>query len=426
MQTTRNEIATIISEALTCDFGPVEDAYVFKGGYLPASSSLLPVTFGQLDELASTIGQYREVSPASAATDITYEVVVQAESRFPVSRMPDDGIRMDDLQSGVGYELNYGSAAFLIFLALKLREQAGDRWRRNVRMSYSMRDRLRDSPIETLTAFRSVMRIRTLRIVSSAPRAVDSWKPYADAAFFQLGYNLDLAIVPQSEIRHLVEPSKIRGMRRSTIGELDPPRRHYVNDLVHHYQLGISADSAMLKYLSYYHVAEHFFESIFQDDLAEQVQTLITSPDFSYRRKRDIRNLIRRVSRATQIRDEEVIINEQVALRLTLAKYVDPTRLLADLNEFDPTLVARYANSAVSFSGGDIVDLSAHSSTDLVASLSRRIYKTRNSLVHSKDGSKGKFIPFAHDAELTLEVPLVRFVAEQIIVATSSMMPSGG
>ena len=56
------------------------------------------------------------------------------------------------------------------------------------------------------------------------------------------------------------------------------------------------------------------------------------------------------------------------------------------------------------------------------AALARRIYKTRNSIVHSKEGARRKYVPFEHDRVLVKEVPLVRFVAELIITTSSSQI----
>ncbi|MCZ7474659.1 hypothetical protein [Micromonospora sp. WMMC273] len=417
-------MVAVIGEALGCDVESSDDEYLFGGGQL---SSLLPVKKAAIEELVDTVGKYEELNPACVVTETSYEVMVRTESRsLMTSRLFEDGVSLEDPQSETSYELGPASPAFMVHLILRMRDQVGPRWRRNVRAPLSWRDRQRRESVDGLAAFRSVIRVRTLRLTSAARRSPAWWKPYADAFFFHIGFNLDVPVMPLAGIDHLLEPSKIRGMRRSSMDDLDPPRRHYVMDLVHHYQLGVSADSAMLKYLSYYHVAEHWFENIFQDDLVEKIQGFLTSPDFSYRRKQDVRSLIKRVSKEIQVKDDGVVISEQAALRLTLERYVDLPRLLNDLNSFDRTLHATYANRVVSFSGGDTFDLMNRNRSEVIAAMGRRIYKTRNSLVHSKEGAKGRFIPFAHDAELSTEVPLMRFVAEQIIVATSKMAPAGG
>lgn len=47
--------------------------------------------------------------------------------------------------------------------------------------------------------------------------------------------------------------------------------------------------------------------------------------------------------------------------------------------------------------------------------LGQRIYKTRNSIVHNKKNEPAMYEPFKHDPELQKEIPLMRFIAEEII-----------
>ena len=56
---------------------------------------------------------------------------------------------------------------------------------------------------------------------------------------------------------------------------------------------------------------------------------------------------------------------------------------------------------------------------NIYSNLSERIYSTRNSIVHSKQGDKPKFIPFKDKIDLFKEIPLIRFIAEEIVFATS-------
>jgi hypothetical protein len=59
-----------------------------------------------------------------------------------------------------------------------------------------------------------------------------------------------------------------------------------------------------------------------------------------------------------------------------------------------------------------------------VKDLVQRIYFTRNAIVHSKDGEKGKYLPFSHEKQLVKEVPLLRFISEAIIISNSNVVGS--
>jgi len=203
---------------------------------------------------------------------------------------------------------------------------------------------------------------------------------------------------------------------------LDPPRRHYISDLVHHYQLAVGADNPFLEFISYYHVAEHFFETVFNQDLVEKIRNKITQPEFSYKRKKDIGQLIKDISKSLQIRNESITFSELEALRLTLENYIDFDDLKSKIDEYDPTLLGYYRTTKVQFSGGDEVDLSGKDESLLAKKLASRIYKTRNAIVHSKESDKSKYMPFRDDKILVREVPLLRFIAEQIIIDSSNIV----
>ncbi|MGW4461785.1 hypothetical protein [Micromonospora sp. NPDC004704] len=419
MEISVDDAVRLISTTLSSEAHVENEAFIFDG----RRNTLAPVPVTDIEQIVNELSQHKEINEACVVTPGSYEVLVQFGGKSAWGpRQPGEEFRLEDARSGLAYELGPASAPFTIRLISKMQERIGPRWRRAFWMPIPG-NRHPSDPLDTLMIFRRASRARTLRVVSSTPRSEASWKPFVDAFFFHVGYNLDVAVMPQLSLDHLFESSKISRVRRSSVDELDGPRRQYVADLVHHYQLGVSADSPMLQYLSYYHVAEHWFENIFQEDLTEQIQNIITSPGFSYRRKQDVRQLIRRISKAVQLRDDELVINEQAALRLTLRRYVNLAQLVDDLNHFEPKLVPRYANEVVGFSAGDTVDLAARNTEEVFGALGRRIYKTRNALVHSKEGAKGRFIPFSHDAELVAEVPLMRFIAEQVIVATSKLLP---
>ncbi|NTY00523.1 hypothetical protein [Deinococcus sp. JMULE3] len=203
-------------------------------------------------------------------------------------------------------------------------------------------------------------------------------------------------------------------MRRATVTDLVAPRRQYHPDLVYHYQLGISADSPTLEYLSFYHVIEHFFEHIFSEDVIKKIKDKITSESFSYKRDRDINDLVKIAIKNRSFTGESVKISEIEALRLTLLKFVPNSQELADLvRDYDENLLDYYRSNEVGFCKGKRVDF--NDLENVHKNLALRIYSTRNAIVHSKDGDKFKYTPFKDDISLTKEIPILRFVAELVI-----------
>ncbi|ANP73538.1 hypothetical protein [Cryobacterium arcticum] len=272
-----------------------------------------------------------------------------------------------------------------------------------------------------LEMFVDTLRITTLEICSERQLSASSWQPLADAFYFHVGYNLDYPVIPQPTLKEMLRSTKIQNVRRTNAAELDAPHRRYIPDLVHNYQLAVSTDSPMLAFLSFYHVAEHWFDEVIQNDIAAKLQSVISSPDFSYKRMKDLRKLIRMVSREIQTRNDELVINEMTALHLTLKLYLDLIDLRAVLDSFDDTLVEHYSHSDVSFSKGDVFDLGSNNHEAVLLALTKRIYKTRNALVHRKNGDRSRFVPFKDDKALEPEVILMRFIAEQIIIKSGTV-----
>lgn len=395
------------------------DKYEFKIG----ANSSVSVKPSELSAIADQMSAYQEVDNLAVVTKNSYEVLVQSNRGVGYTRhLLKDALRLEDPHQGLTYEIDAPSLPYLMHILCKAPAGARPVMRR-FNLASPARLLERDAINQEINLFellRMSNALFALRITSDKDKGVSSWPKLAEAAYFHLSYNIDIAFMPFSTIDELARPAAISRVRRSKLSELDAPRRAYIRDLVHHYQLAVSAESPMLEYISHYHVAEHWFESIYQDDLVQNVQEKITSPAFSHKRKQDVQTLIRTISKAVQLRNEEVIINELEALKLTLTKYIDVPQLVDDLNRFNPDLIHKYSSHTVKFSNGDKIPFNTGDDHAIVTALSKRIYKTRNSLVHSKEGSKSRFVPFADDAELLPEVPLMRFIAEQIIIATST------
>jgi hypothetical protein len=269
---------------------------------------------------------------------------------------------------------------------------------------------------------RTFFRSLTLRLESGKNRTSAEFEKFSSAFLFQLSYNLDAAFVPQRHLEEILRTGKISQIRRSNINEIDPPRRSYIPDLIYHYQLAVHSDNPFLEYLSYYHVIEHFFEEVFNEDLVERIKSKLTHPDFSYKRKKDINILIKDISRSLQIRNEQIIFSEHEALRLTLERHLSINDLKDKLNAYDASLIDYYRNTKVTFALADEVDLDNSDTAFILKKLATRIYKTRNSIVHSKESEKARYVPFKDDKILVKEVPILRFISEQIIINTSELI----
>lgn len=418
-------VTKTIALLLRADYSFEQENHVFvaRTGGMRTS-----ITHERLEAIFTGLSRKQIQSQTTLVDSRSYEMLVREESRYAPSILyrSADSIHKKDNENGLEYTLGLPSDDYLLFLLKALAARDRRTLLRSTAMLSKLR-RLSEYVVEGEDVFgllkRVLPRCTTLKVDSTAKaRNAGDLGKFANAFLFQLTYNMDVAL---AEVRYLDDFVHVRHIprdRRSTVDEVDPPKRLYIPDVTYHYQMGVASESPVLSFLSFYHVAEHFFEDVFNDDMVESIRKTLTSPAFSYKRKRDILDLVKEVTRRQRVRAETVAFNEQDALRLVFERYVKFADLAAELNEYDPELVVYYGGSPVAFSGGDSVDLRAGDNRKLAELLSRRIYKTRNAIVHSKDGDKSKFVPFEHDKILIKEIPLLRFVAEQIIIESSKLV----
>lgn len=419
---TEEELAQRVAWGLGATFDLAEDSsYTISHPRLSLSISSTLQTLGMtLSELA----KYSIADETALVSDTTYEILVQEESPSHFRRFREDRLCVTEQDDGLEYELSPASDAYLTWL---LSTVATQREMRDLGFGFmsSMRlERIRgefdsSSPFDALRAM-SVHRFLTLKIRAKSKTTPRRFQLLGSSFLFHIAFNLDIALVQVRFLEEVSSRGRINRMRRSRVDEIEPPRRTYNEDLVAHYVLAVSTDSPSVQFLSYYHVLEHFFESIFNDDLVEKIKSQITHPAFSYRRKKDVASLIDQIKRSLQIRSETITFRESEALRLTLGKYIDISELTSKVNDYSPTLLEYYRSNEVPFSKAPAVDLTSHDHEALIKNLGRRIYATRNALVHSKDGDKQRYTPFKDERALLSEVPLLRFISEQVIVGTSS------
>ncbi len=418
---TEEELAQRIAWSLGASFETTaEGLYSINNERYRLSISLSPDAFAAT---FSELAKYSIADETALVSDTTYEILVQEESPSQFRRFREDRLCVAEEDDGLEYELSPASDAYLAWLLSTVQTQREMRDLGFGYMSQMRFERMRSdiessSPFEILRAV-AINRFLTMKIRAKSKASVRRFQLLSSSFLFHIAFNLDVALVQVRFLEELSSRGRINRMRRSKVDEIDPPRRTYNEDLVAHYVLAVSTDSPSVQFLSYYHVLEHFFESIFNDELVDKIKSQITHPAFSCRRKKDVVSLIEQVKRSLQIRSETITFSESEALRLTLTKYVDISELASRINEYSPSLLDYYRSNEVVFSKAPAVDLTSHDHELVVKNLGRRIYATRNALVHSKDGDKQRYTPFKDERALLSEVPLLRFISEQVIVGTS-------
>lgn len=265
-------------------------------------------------------------------------------------------------------------------------------------------------------------------VESSALKNREQLQKCAKSFLFNIAYNFDLVFKTITEIDDLFpQRTSLNRRRIKSFTEIMAPQLSYKEELVEQYYMALASKDPFVKFIGFYHIMENFYEEVYNEDLFKSVQYTIQRPGFSSKSRKDIVKIVDLIKKKTKQSKEDFQGSELEALELTLKKYVDISELINDLTEFDSSIIDYYKTSEVSFSKGDTVDLRDISNEKLYRKLSARIYKTRNALVHNKSNEsrtkeRGIYKPFINNKELLMEIPLMRYISEEIIINSSSTL----
>ena len=302
---TRDDVAKWLGELTRTTLHSEETTFEFelKSG---DETQVLTIEFAGLDDPLKLLGSLERGGETELLAERSYEVPVREESPRPFFRqrtLPpfQDLITCEDADNGITYELSVISDEYLLFLLSQLSDLGLLRGFHRMPPGYATR-RMREMGEPTiLNLAKHSLRLYSLKIRSASPTSPARFRSLANSYCFQVSYNVDAALVPIRLLDDVSRRVRILRVRRAKPDEIDPPRRIYEEDLVRYYLQGVSAESPLMQYLSYYHVAEHFFESIYQDAVVQRVRDKLTQPGFSYNRKRDIRALVKLIRPRGQV-----------------------------------------------------------------------------------------------------------------------------
>lgn len=279
------------------------------------------------------------------------------------------------------------------------------------------------SLIKMLNRFPAAVHIET-----SSTKSREQLQKFAKSYLFNIAYNFDCVFKAVTEIEELFPQRSILTRRRpQNISELMPPKLFYQEQLVEQYYMALTSEDPFVKFIGFYHIMEYFYEEVYNEDVLKSVQYIIQHPGFSAKRTKDIAKIVDLIKKKNRLNKQEFQGSELEALELTLKKFVNLYELVNDLTEFNDSIVEYYRLTEISFSKGDAIDLRDVSNEKLYKKLAARIYKTRNSLVHSKSNEsrlseRGVYNPFTNNKELAKEIPLMRYISEAIIINSSSSL----
>lgn len=264
--------------------------------------------------------------------------------------------------------------------------------------------------------------VATVKIKSNGLMSLEAFEKLSDSFVYSLSYNFSYSLVEIKSKKKLGLKNLDyinRGDKSQDKQIISTPKKLYNKKLIHYFQQALSTEDPILKFLSYYQCLEYFYLKIYKNKMIKKVKDTLSSPDsinfyddYSDDKIEDIINYIQK---------EERRYTEEESLILVLDEFLDKSRLLSDLQNYWDIDFNSIFNNQVEFANAPSLNNTQEISTKTLAS---RIYKIRNSLVHSKEGKDNAYEPFNkdHEKELKQELLLIRLIAEQIIESSAEII----
>ncbi|MFC2737313.1 MAG: hypothetical protein ACFN25_04380, partial [Leptotrichia wadei] len=162
---------------------------------------------------------------------------------------------------------------------------------------------------------------------------------------------------------------------------------------------------------------EYNYDEIFKKNVIADLKNKLTAVGFSYKKDEKIYELFKVIKKRLRDNRNSGQGNENDTLKLVLLEYITIKEIISRISELDNNAIDRYSTKEVSFSKGSKINW--NDPREALSGIQKRIYKTRNSLIHSKSENKEVYIPYKDEDELKQEIPLIRAIAELIIKKTS-------
>lgn len=357
--------------------------------------------------------------------DNSYEVAIDIDTLM--LRRQELPIVSVDNENQIAYEIGYYSIEYCVYLLDKLidkKRQPNRRFLLPTQFRRVLEFRLKayeDDEIDWKKVLVQGIGELSLRIQDANSHSIDKFRRKKSAYVFEFMYKSGFAILEQIDLEMLF-PTREFARDRVDITSLETiPHREYIGDVVDYYRLAISSGDSYIKFISFYHIMEYFYDEVYRKKIVEDLQEKITHPDFSYKNEDKVYEIATFVKNRMHMNDESGQGDELESLKYVLKEYIDIEQLKEKLKEIDAESVQYYQNTKVSFCKAPIIPW--NDAEGVYTQIAKRIYYTRNSLIHSKSGkNRDRYKPYSDEKILQREIPLVKVVAEMIIINSSKIV----
>ncbi len=356
-----------------------------------------------------------------------YEVAIDFD--YPLVRREHYPVVSDDTTNGIKYILGFPTMEYCAFLLISI-----------VDISNRQNSRRIPLPVRLMRASDSIRRFGndeqelslqnllprmigelSLKIETTDGKSLGAFRKYKTSFIFQFMYRSALALIEFPNIEEMFHLTRT-AREKIDFEQLDtPPLREYMSDVVDYYKLALSSNDAYIKYISFYHIMEYFYDEVFKKKMINDLRDKITNPGFLYKNDDKIYEMALFVKNRLRMNDESGQGNELESLKYVLNEYIAIDELKNRISSIDSSAVLYYQSTKVAFCNAPPIPW-----TDLqgvYTQIARRVYFTRNSLVHSKSGkNQERYKPYKDESELQKEIPLVKAISELIIINSSKII----
>lgn len=368
------------------------------------------------------------------------EVIISDDSPFPFyyRRVEESNFSLlSDETNGLEYEITTPSALYLVWYLKRVLEQFDyPNNMENDSLQILKRryfDKLRRGRIDRMVEDRSNEGAELNQIsVIDILKAVNDWNVLLISKSKNSDFDLKQALNSYSYtyMRNLQLPFKVYKFQDTlpiqrknqdirTI-EFEAPKRIYNSDFLDYYHLAVASNDPFVEFISYYHIIEYLYDEVFREHQIESLKQAITAPTFSYKDNDKIFNVIQTILKDNKHIRENGSGNEQQSLNYVLNKYISDLGTFK--NRFKEDELNYYKQNVSKFSKGNIIDWDKEHDK-VIKAISNRIYKNRNSLIHSKSSYKDEtYHPYKDREYLKYEIPLIKNIAETIIEEHSAYL----
>ena len=358
----------------------------------------------------------------------SYETAIDLD--LFMSRQRDVSIKHDDTTNGLIYELGKPTIEYCFYLLITFLDtkESFKPTYRNPPMRF-MRPmdpgvfREDAENITLTTMLQAVIGETTLKInaTNGKSRLISQFRMYKTSFLFEFMYKSNIATIEYSGVEDIFYRNASARENYDASLMDTPPAREYTADVVDYYKLALSSRDPYIKYLSFYHIIEYFFDEVFKKKMIADLKDKITHPDFSYKSDEKIYEVARFVKNRWKMNDESGQGDELESLKFVLNEYITVNDLKFRIDAIDSNAVNYYQSNKVSFC--DAPNIGWNDTQGAITQIAKRVYYTRNALVHSKSGkNKERYRPYKDEKQLQKEIPLLKAIAEAIIINSSKIL----